>query len=260
MRALHDSVQQHVRALKSMGYEPSGPSALELKLDETTMFEWQKHSQSSTSVPHFQDLLDFLNLRAQAIESNLPNRSAKKSRPENHHDKGRSGFISSHACRIDTRTCLVCGADKHPLYACPKFKSMPHETKLSTLKTHNLCSNCLSSGHYWKKCTSVHKCKVCQKPHHTLLHLDQGSISSTPTTVTTPARSANPQDRTCVNPQNVSQNANDNNIVHDILSATAVSMKHNSLLMTCLVCVNPPNGSRVVARASLNSASSATFV
>ena len=47
LRALHDSVQQRVRALKSIGYEPSGPfiiSALELKLDETTMFEWQKHS------------------------------------------------------------------------------------------------------------------------------------------------------------------------------------------------------------------------
>ena len=137
---------------------------------------------------------------------------------------------------------------------------MPHEIKLSNLKTYNLCSNCLGSGHYWKKCTSVHKYKVCQEPHHTLLHLDQRSISSTPTAVTTPARSADPQDGTRVNPQNVSQNASDSNSLHGILSTTAVGMKHSSLLMTCLVRVKSPNSSCVVARAMLDSASSATFV
>ena len=55
LRRLHDTVQQHLRALKAMDYEPSGPfitSALELKLDVNTMFEWQKHSQDSTDVPY----------------------------------------------------------------------------------------------------------------------------------------------------------------------------------------------------------------
>ena len=47
LRNLHDRVHQHLRALKAMDYKPSGPfitSILELKLDTTTMFEWQKHS------------------------------------------------------------------------------------------------------------------------------------------------------------------------------------------------------------------------
>eukprot|EP00731_Ephydatia_muelleri_P001304 Em0001g1304a len=54
-----------------MDYDPSGPfitSMLELKLDATTQFEWQKHSQSEAKVPHYQDLLDFIDLRAQASE------------------------------------------------------------------------------------------------------------------------------------------------------------------------------------------------
>jgi len=41
-------MQQHIRALKAMGCEPSGPfltSLLELKLDVDTSFEWQKYSQ-----------------------------------------------------------------------------------------------------------------------------------------------------------------------------------------------------------------------
>ena len=39
---LHDTAQQHLRALKAMGYDPPGPfitSLLELKLDMNTMFE-----------------------------------------------------------------------------------------------------------------------------------------------------------------------------------------------------------------------------
>ena len=43
IRALHDVVIQHLRALKSLGHEPSPAfitSLLEMKLDSTTMFEW----------------------------------------------------------------------------------------------------------------------------------------------------------------------------------------------------------------------------
>ena len=69
-------MQQHLRALKSMGYEPSGSfvtSILELKL---ALFEWQKHNETSTSMPHYQDLL---NLRAQALETSISNKEQPKS-------------------------------------------------------------------------------------------------------------------------------------------------------------------------------------
>ena len=70
LRRLHDVLQQHLRALKSMDHEPSGSfitSMIELKLDQSTMFEWQKFSQKFTDdVPHYNDLLEFLNLCAQA--------------------------------------------------------------------------------------------------------------------------------------------------------------------------------------------------
>jgi hypothetical protein len=102
LRKLHDTVQQHLRALKSMGYEPSGPfitSTLELKLDQSTMFEWQKHSQKSAGVPHYQDLLEFLNLRAQASESSLTDHG-KKPRHEMSNVKKistNSGLVASFA-------------------------------------------------------------------------------------------------------------------------------------------------------------------
>ena len=72
LRRLHDTLSQHLRALRAMDCEPSGPfvtSAIELKFDETTMFEWQKHTHEAVNVPHFSSLLDFINMRAQATES-----------------------------------------------------------------------------------------------------------------------------------------------------------------------------------------------
>jgi hypothetical protein len=73
-------VQQHLRALKAMGYEPSGSfitAMLELKLDAGTMFEWQRHSHSASDVPHYRELLEFINWRAQSSE-NAVSESAKK--------------------------------------------------------------------------------------------------------------------------------------------------------------------------------------
>ena len=67
LRRLHDTIQQHLRALKAMGHDPPGPfvtSLIELKLDATTIFEWQRYTQDAADVPHYQKLLDFINLRA----------------------------------------------------------------------------------------------------------------------------------------------------------------------------------------------------
>ena len=71
VRCLHDTVQQHLRALKALGNEPPGPfvtSMFELKLDASTAFEWHKYSQDSEEVPHYSK---FLNLRAQASEAQV---------------------------------------------------------------------------------------------------------------------------------------------------------------------------------------------
>ena len=52
LRRLHDTAQQHTQALTALGNEPDGPfitSFLQLKLDSTTLFEWQKHDM--TKIP-----------------------------------------------------------------------------------------------------------------------------------------------------------------------------------------------------------------
>ena len=55
LRRLHDVANQHMRAIRAMEYSPWTfvTSVLETKLDQTTMFEWQKHSQGSKKVPDY---------------------------------------------------------------------------------------------------------------------------------------------------------------------------------------------------------------
>ena len=60
---------------------------------------------------------------------------------------------------------------------------MSHDKMIAAIKENNLCMNCLKSGHFSKQCSSLSKSQKCQKPHHTLIHIDpkesnQGELSS----------------------------------------------------------------------------------
>lgn len=230
LRRLHDTVAQHLRALRAMDYEPSGAfitSAIELKFDETTMFEWQRHTHTSIEVPHFADLLEFLNMRAQATES------LKNSRPNPRHI---SSFISS-----VNDTCPACKAPAHSLYTCSKFKSLPYDQMSSIVKSHNLCLNCLKPGHRSKQCNSTQRCRRCQKPHHTLLHLEVKTDNPPPH----PKQKDNPP------PENVK--------TVSIVAQTGLKSTR-MLLMTCRVQVITPQGMITHARALLDCASSSSFI
>ena len=120
VQRFHDTTQQHLRALKAMGHEPSGEfitSLLELKLDSDTMFEWQKHRQDSTEVPHYSKLLEFINLRAQASESSATELGKKGTKNEvKFPRKSGKPSIFSHPVSTDVASanCVACKTEKHP--------------------------------------------------------------------------------------------------------------------------------------------------
>ena len=177
-------VQQHLRALKAMGYEPSGPfitSVLELKFDAGTMFEWQKHSNNSAEVPHYRELLEFVNLRAQASENCISESVRKAASSEARRGFNASKPVTAIAASTTPATaepCVVCKTGTHPLFACGKFKSLSHDGMVAAIKSNNLCLNCLRPGHFVKQCKSLHRCRNCQRPHHSLLHLDARNEST----------------------------------------------------------------------------------
>ena len=252
LRRLHDTAQQHLRALKALGHDPSGSfitSLLELKLDVNTMFEWQRHSQASADVPHFKHLLEFINLRAQASEASVSDAGKKFSRndtnPPTRKGYGPSKPVASFVASAESSgNCVLCKSIKHPLYCCPKFKSLSHEDKLSTVRTNGMCINCMRSGHFVRNCRSSHRCSVCQKPHHTLLHIENKEVARCPST-TSMVQDATPA-ATPAAPITTSH--------------VATGIKSEILLMTCRVRVEAQDGSTMEARAMLDSGSSASFI
>ena len=82
-------------------------SILQLKLNKDILFKWQRHSNESGKVPHYQDILDFLDLRAQFTES-LNYKVECKGNPTQHF----TSFVAS----MDN-TCVACKNGKHPLNA-----------------------------------------------------------------------------------------------------------------------------------------------
>jgi hypothetical protein len=80
-------------------------------------------------------------------------------------------------------------------------------------------------------------CKICQRQHHTLLHIEPQN-SHPPRTSVQPGSQP---------PTSVSSNA-------------AMKLQSNTLLMTCRVLITAPDGSSVEARALLDNASSASFI
>ena len=241
LRRLHDNAQQHIRALKAMGHEPDGTfitSFLQLKLDQTTLFEWQKHDQGSTDVSHYQSLLDFIDLRAQASETLTPEqRKPHRSDPQRKHPPFRSAAFTAGV----NGNCVVCKTEKHALFTCPEFKSMPRDKMMSTLRSNELCLNCLKPGHFSKQCLSSNRCRKCQRPHHTLIHNDSRESQSTTVSPQIPSLASSAGPIVCSN------------------TSTGSNLS-NTLLMTCQVRINAPDGTSIKARALLDSGSTTSFV
>ena len=246
---MHDTASQHLRALKAMNYEPCGSfitSVLELKLDANTTFEWQKHSQDSEKVPHFTALLEFINLRARASESTSSDPYKKRSSEFSALKRTSSPrSVTSFAATIDDG-CVVCKAGKHQLYACQKFKLLSHDQKIAVLRGGGICMNCFRSGHFVKQCPSLQRCRRCQKPHHTLLHLEVSSRGPEPTASASPS----------VPP--LSSDSQSTTILSHV--AQTGSECQQTLLMTCQVLIVTPSGLTTRARCLLDSASSTSFV
>jgi len=227
---------------------------LELKLDVNTTFEWQRHSQSSTDVPHYKLLLEFINFRAQASEAAISDPTKKPFKsdplPAKRNYRSVASFVAS--ANSSPGSCVACKSENHPLYVCSRFKALSHAEKLSVLRTNSLCLNCLRPGHFVSSCKSLHKCRVCQKPHHTLLHL--GERGSIPGPLTTAAASEVSVSTASSLPTNTVPAST------PIATNAAVGIKSNLLLMTCRVLVESGDGSLMEARAILDSGSSASFV
>ena len=175
-----------------------------------------------------EQLLSFIDLRAQASCS-----AHKKSFAQKPHVK-----LSSHIASAESENkCVACKTERHPLYLCAKFKTMSHEDKHQLCRANRVCTNCLGVGHFKTQCKFVHRCKTCQRAHHTLLHRESAPVKFD-TEPPAPSQA----------------------VVTVGSTPAATALCSNLLFMTCRVLIKAPDGSLTEARALLDNASCASFI
>jgi len=75
-------------------------------------------------------------------------------------------------------TCQLC-KQTHSIGKCSLFKDQGPNEQFQTVKTLQLCINCLGSGHSVGSCPSKHTCYSSKKQHHSLLHFPADTPTGT---------------------------------------------------------------------------------
>ncbi len=123
---------------------------------------------------------------------------------------------------------------------------MSQDEKRSTLRTNNACFNCLRTGHSASKCNSSHRCKWCQRLHHTWLHFEYGTRDTTQSTNNSPPSS---------NTLSASSGA-----IPAAVSNAATTFGQPIIYMTCKILVTGPRGVFSNARALIDTGAGVSFI
>lgn len=173
-----DKISSNINALKALELDIPYPELILIqlltqRLDSKTATTWESGLRPDT-FPSLEQFIEFLEKRRQVLESSAVLDLHAKS--TNHSSNLiKHGNISCHVTSnkvVPKSQCLFC-KQNHVLHKCYKFIKATVGSRISFVKQHHLCFNCLTSNHAAKDCFSSYKCKICNGLHHSLLHIDR---------------------------------------------------------------------------------------
>ncbi|XP_026466074.1 uncharacterized protein LOC113369720 [Ctenocephalides felis] len=135
------------------------------KLDHGTRLAWGL-AREMGELPSLFQFYTFLENRASALET-----AAKSSNTESTGSKNKIINVVTQKPN-KSKICVFCHQN-HLLYSCFKFKRNSLAKKKDFLKSSNYCERCLEPAHPLKPCKYKLPCKICDRDHHTSLHVEQ---------------------------------------------------------------------------------------
>ncbi|XP_059046969.1 uncharacterized protein LOC131842458 [Achroia grisella] len=154
--------------------------------------------------------------------------------------------ITSNAVKRNTEyrsRNIECGKCKenHDIFSCKEFIKLDPVMRTEYIKKERLCFNCLRPGHSVKFCRYRMRCDICNRKHHTLIHITKPNLET--------INNETEEIRTPDN-QTTSQ--------HNILSHVSIRGRV-SLLATALVNLETSRGPQIV-RALIDPCSEESFI
>lgn len=175
-----DTFQENINALAKfhvpdkVGYLLFYVASRVLDSDTKCLFETE---HKSNVIPIVDDLMRFIKTRCHALQN-----SASLSAPSSSFKVKSSSIMKRNtsltqnsfvvASTESSKHCLIC-KKPHYIYKCEKLIQLVPSKHLKVVKSHRLCTNCLSALHTSSACTSKYSCRHCSARHHSLLHLEQ---------------------------------------------------------------------------------------
>lgn len=243
IKSLLDTTSECLNSLRNLEisidtWDPMIVYMVVLKLDTETHKDWEEHSfkGSSNELPTWRDLRGFLETKFRTLEfiSNATSPSTSQFKQNTH----KSFYVSSAPAK---RTCIKCN-DDHTLSHCKEFSNLSTNERIEFAKTNNLCFNCLLYGHSVFKCRLQTSCQICNRRHHSLLHVNNENVSAHLGQIEDIPDSKEVEEE----PVNI--------------SANLANQQSTALLATALVPVRDETGRVMTLRALIDQGSQASFI
>ncbi|XP_059053537.1 uncharacterized protein LOC131847863 [Achroia grisella] len=244
LKELLDTSNECINALTNLGLQTETWDIiiihiLSLKLDTESRKLWESRlSDSTESLPTYKQFSEFLNQRFRSLEF-LDTRLTKS-------------IIKTKALHVtEIMKCPFC-SDNHRLSNCKKFVKEEPEARRSFVQTQGFCFNCFGSNHSVYSCRVPSKCKICQRKHHSLLHMN--SMSKTRDSVN-PQNSPGEEEQNIVKPEIIEEDETTERI-----TTCHINMQGHILLPTALVGAMTKSGTYLTLRSLLDQGSQASFI
>ena len=168
LRRLHDTVETHVRGLRSLGVAPESYGALLSPVimkklpQELRVIISRKVTDQWNLDPILEALLAEIDARERAGVSQINRGKREKDIPT-----GTTLYTNSQ-CAVNAQSasscCCYCRENHNPTQ-CTTITTI--EERKRHLKKQGKCFNCLRKGHLGRDCKSHSSCKECKGRHHT---------------------------------------------------------------------------------------------
>ncbi|CAI6369436.1 unnamed protein product [Macrosiphum euphorbiae] len=141
-------------------------------------------SLAPNQMPDFDLLLEFVQQRCKVLENIQgpvrAERAEKNVTTGKSHQASKSFMSTTYDKSVNQKQfkCAFCN-EAHTIYRCVAFQKITVEKRRDFVSTNKLCFSCLSTMHMINKCSSKSSCRICQKRHHTLLHLTTSTSNTT---------------------------------------------------------------------------------
>ena len=147
------------------------------RLPRNCVVLWEKSIKNKSTLSSWKDLDHFLTERIQTLTClrdirgidyvehlNNDKRSLSTNGATNTSNSvtARSAPHFSRLPRTSSpKSCALCSRQRHHLRVCHKFLRLSVPERISTVKKHFCCLNCLSHRHESSKCNSIYNCTIC---------------------------------------------------------------------------------------------------